>query len=50
MATRHKWHDEGGQWSRTRGNEHWEFSDEGLMRRRDMSANDVAIEETRRRL
>ena len=42
--------DEGGQWYRTHGNEHWEFDDDGLMRRRDMSANDVAIDEAERRL
>ena len=33
------------QWMRTHGNEHWEFDDQGLMRRRDMSANDYAIDE-----
>ena len=32
-----------GQWYRTHGNEHWEFDSEGLMRIRDMSANDVKI-------
>ncbi|PHS28474.1 MAG: DUF4440 domain-containing protein [Robiginitomaculum sp.] len=38
------------QWYRTHGNEHWEFDDDGLMRRRDMSANDIPINETDRRL
>ncbi len=28
---------------RTQGNEHWEFDADGLMRRRDMNANDVPI-------
>jgi nuclear transport factor 2 (NTF2) superfamily protein len=37
-------------WMRTHGNEHWEFNDDGLMRRRDMSANDYPIKETERRL
>ena len=37
------------QWMRTHGNEHWEFDDEGLMRRRDMSANDYPIKESDRR-
>lgn len=37
------------QWMRTHGNEHWEFDDEGLMRRRDMSANDYPIQESERR-
>ena len=40
---------ETGQWMRAHGNEHWEFDDEGLMRRRDMSANDYPIDETDRR-
>ncbi len=42
-------HDEAGQWYRTHGSEHWDFDEEGLMRRRDMSANDVPIEESERR-
>jgi nuclear transport factor 2 (NTF2) superfamily protein len=37
------------QWMRTHGNEHWEFDDNGLMRIRDMSANDYPIEESQRR-
>ncbi len=45
----YEWHDDAGQWYRTHGNEHWEFDEEGLMRRRDMSANDVPIEESERR-
>ncbi|GAC1309894.1 MAG: DUF1348 family protein [Vulcanimicrobiaceae bacterium] len=40
---------ETGQWMRAHGNEHWEFDEEGLMRRRDMSANDYPIDETDRR-
>lgn len=43
-------HAETGQWYRTHGNEHWEFNDDGLMRRRDMSANDVPIETVERRI
>lgn len=38
-----------GQWLRTHGNEHWEFDTEGLMSIRDMSANDIEIEESQRR-
>jgi nuclear transport factor 2 (NTF2) superfamily protein len=34
---------------RTHGNEQWEFDDEGLMRRRDMSANEYPIQESERR-
>ena len=37
------------QWYRTYGNEHWEFDNDGIMQRRDMSANDVLIEESERR-
>ena len=37
------------QWMRTHGNEHWEFEEDGLMRRRDMSANDYPIKEAERR-
>ncbi len=32
-----------GKWFRTHGNEHWEFDENGLMSRRDMSANDIQI-------
>lgn len=38
------------QWMRTHGNEHWQFSENGLMERRDMSANDYPILLTERRL
>ncbi len=47
----YEWQDaETGSWFRTHGNEHWEFNAEGLMTRRDMSANDVAISSDERRL
>ncbi len=46
----YEFHDASGQWYRTHGNEHWEFDDNGLMRRRDMSANDIPIDESDRRL
>ena len=39
-----------GKWFRTHGNEHWEFDDDGLMRHRDMSANDIAISPHERRI
>jgi len=45
----YEWHDADGQWFRTHGNENWEFDASGLMRRRDMSANDVPIRENERR-
>ncbi len=47
----YEWRDaETNQWFRTHGNEHWEFDDDGLMRRRDMSANDIPIKESERKL
>ncbi len=46
----YEWRDaDTGQTYRTHGNEHWEFDEEGLMQRRDMSANDVPIQEPERR-
>ncbi len=39
-----------GQWYRTHGNEHWEFDADGYMQRRDMSANDVEISASDRRI
>jgi nuclear transport factor 2 (NTF2) superfamily protein len=45
----YEWHDDQGQWFRTHGNEHWEFDADGLMRRRDMSANDIPIDASERR-
>jgi uncharacterized protein len=41
--------DASGQWWRSYGNELWEFDDRGLMRRREASINDVAIDESQRR-
>lgn len=46
----YEWHDENGQWFRSYGNENWEFADNGLMARREASINDVAIEESERRI
>ncbi len=46
----YEWRDaDTGQTYRTHGNEHWEFDEAGLMQRRDMSANDVPIQESERR-
>ncbi|TDZ18120.1 hypothetical protein Cob_v008886 [Colletotrichum orbiculare MAFF 240422] len=44
----YEWHDESGQWWRTYGLEDWTFADNGLMRKRQMSANDVKIEDSQR--
>lgn len=45
----YEWHDAQGQWYRSYGNENWEFDDNGLMRRREASINDVRIAESERR-
>jgi uncharacterized protein len=44
----YEWHDDSGNWFRAYGNEQWEFDDEGLMRRREASINDVPIREADR--
>jgi nuclear transport factor 2 (NTF2) superfamily protein len=47
----YEWQDSvSGHWFRTHGNEHWEFDTDGLMRRRDMSANDIPISAGERQL
>jgi uncharacterized protein len=43
-------HDAAGQWFRSYGNELWEFTDEGLMRRREASINDVPVDPADRRI
>ena len=50
MAVRfcYEWHDPAGQWFRSYGNELWEFDENGLMRARHASINDLAIAETDR--
>ena len=45
----YEWRDTAGQWYRSYGNELWEFTEEGLMRRREASINDVEIAESDRR-
>jgi nuclear transport factor 2 (NTF2) superfamily protein len=39
----YEWHDDSGQWFRSYGNENWEFSEDGLMRRRIASINDLPL-------
>jgi len=41
-------HDDSGQWYRSYGNENWEFTANGLMRRRIASINDLPIPESAR--
>lgn len=43
-------HDTTGQWWRSYGNEQWEFDENGLMRRRYASINDLPIAEHDRRI
>ena len=43
-------HNQAGQWYRSYGNELWEFDENGLMRRREASINDLAIDESQRRI
>jgi nuclear transport factor 2 (NTF2) superfamily protein len=45
----YEWHDDSGHWYRSYGNENWEFEDDGLMRVRHASINDLPIEESGRR-
>lgn len=42
--------DENGQWWRAYGNENWEFDENGLMKKRFASINDLAIQESERKL
>lgn len=42
--------DAAGVWTRSYGNELWEFDEHGLMRRREASINDVVIQEHERRI
>ena len=44
----YEWHDDSGHWFRSYGNENWEFTDEGLMRRRFASINDLPSAESAR--
>ncbi len=44
----YEWKDAAGQWWRTYGLEDWTFAENGLMRKRQMSGNDVRIEDGER--
>ena len=44
----YEWHDRGGYWFRSYGNENWDFDADGLMRRRIASINDLSIAESDR--
>ena len=45
----YEWRDRENQWYRSYGNELWEFDDDGLMRRREASINDLPILESDRK-
>ncbi len=45
----YEWHDDQGQWYRSYGNENWEFDEQGYMRRRHASINDLRIAEADRK-
>lgn len=45
----YEWRDDSSHWFRSYGNENWEFSEAGLMRRRIASINDFPISEGERK-
>ncbi|NOU21753.1 MAG: nuclear transport factor 2 family protein [Methyloglobulus sp.] len=45
----YEWHDDSGNWFRSYGNENWEFDQNGLMKRRIASINDLPISEAARK-
>lgn len=45
----YEWRDDSENWFRSYGNENWEFDENGLMRRRYASINDLPIRESDRR-
>ncbi|MFO1059660.1 MAG: nuclear transport factor 2 family protein [Dongiaceae bacterium] len=45
----YEWRDDSGNWFRSYGNENWEFDENGLMRRRIASINDLPIAEADRK-
>lgn len=46
----YEYRDKKGQWYRAYGNENWEFDENGLMKKRFASINDLKIKETERTL
>ena len=45
----YEWHDDGGFWFRSYGNENWEFDAHGLMQVRHASINDLPIKDRERK-
>lgn len=50
VTFQYEWHNAVGDWFRSYGNELWEFDEEGLMRRRIASINDLGIAESERKI
>jgi len=50
VTFQYEWHNPVGHWFRSYGNELWEFDEQGLMRRRIASINDVPIAEKDRKI
>lgn len=46
----YEWHDENNNWFRSYGNENWEFDENGLMKIRHASINDLPISADQRKL
>ncbi|MGW0564052.1 nuclear transport factor 2 family protein [Streptomyces sp. NPDC003016] len=46
----YEWHNDEDQWFRSYGNENWEFDENGLMRRRYASIDDLPISADERRI
>lgn len=44
----YEWQDGNGNWTRSYGNENWEFDENGLMQKRYASINDLPIQESER--
>lgn len=45
----YEWQNSTGNWFRSYGNENWEFDDDGYMKTRQASFNDLAITESERK-
>jgi len=45
----YEYRDDSGQWYRAYGNENWEFAEDGLMRERHASINEMPISEAERK-
>jgi nuclear transport factor 2 (NTF2) superfamily protein len=45
----YEWRDDSGNWYRSYGNENWEFDEQGLMKNRYASINDLPIKEEDRK-